>query len=95
MKELSSRYLYVFTPAFVLALVITSAILMSRPPTTAYAAVCTAICEHGSDLRVEGVTCSCTDKKDCTWTDKDGKSFVQKCATPIGHEEIVGEESDN
>lgn len=95
MKRLSSRYLYLFAPAFVMALVITSTILLSRPPTTAFAARCTALCTHGSDITVEGTSCACTDDDKCTWTDKDGKSFVQKCATPVGHEEIVGEESDN
>ena len=94
MKILSSRYLYVFTPAFVMALVITSAILLSRPPTTACAAQCIALCEVGSDITVEGTSCSCTDNVGCTWT-KDGKKYTQKCATRTGDEEIVLEESDN
>lgn len=88
MKKLSSISLYVFG----LALILTSALLLSHPPTTAFAAVCVASCQYGSDISVSGSSCSCTDNTGCTWTASDGKSYSQQCAKRT---EVALEESAN
>jgi hypothetical protein len=87
MKKLSSLSLYVFG----LALILTSALLLSHPPTTAFAAACVASCQYGSDISVSGSTCSCTDHVGCTWT-SNGKSYSQACAKRT---EVALEESNN
>jgi len=81
MKRLSKISLYVFG----LALVLASAILLSRPPTTAYAAACAATCQYGSSITVSGTSCSCTDNDGCTWTEN-GHTYSQKCAKRVGNE---------
>jgi hypothetical protein len=75
-KKLSSISLYVFG----LALVLTSALLLTQPPTTAFAAVCIALCDVGSNVEVSGESCSCTDNVGCTFIKKDGKKYTQNCA---------------
>lgn len=76
MKKLSKISLYVFG----LALVLASAILLSHPPTTAFAAACSASCQYGDSITISGTTCSCTDNVGCTWTAADGHSYSQNCA---------------
>jgi hypothetical protein len=92
MKKLSAISLY----AFGLELVLTSAILLSHPPTTVFAASCFATCQYGSDIHVSGGECSCKDNVGCTWTDTSGKSFSQACAKRTeGGVEIGIVESNN
>lgn len=74
MKRLYSLY------ATGIVLILACGMLLSNPPTTVCAADCTGRCQYGSDIRVSGSTCSCTDNVGCTWTNSQG-SFTQKCAT--------------
>ena len=59
-----------------------SGILLVNPPVV-FAADCSAVCKHGSNISVSGSTCSCTDNQGCTWTDYDGKKHTQNCATEL------------
>lgn len=70
------------------ALVLTTAVLLTHPPTTALAATCDAKCQYGSDIHVSGSSCSCTDNVGCTWTDASG-SYTQKCASKNDDEGFV------
>jgi hypothetical protein len=73
MKRIYSLY------AVGLALVLVTGTLLSNPPIVC-AAECEAKCQYGSNIRVSGTTCSCTDNVGCTFTNSQG-SFTQKCAT--------------
>lgn len=75
MKTLSSISLYILGFALVLA----SGILLSHPPTTAFAASCQASCQYGSSIIVNGSSCSCTDNVGCTFVEN-GQRYTQNCA---------------
>jgi len=75
------------------ALVLASGVLLTRPPTTVLAASCTAKCQYGSDVHVEGSTCSCTDNTGCTWTES-GHSYTQECAKK-NSDDVAPEEGGN
>lgn len=89
-EKLSLISLYVFG----LALILTSALMLSHPPTTVFAAACAASCQYGSDISVSGSACSCTDNVGCTWT-SNGRTYSQQCAKRAGEDEIAIEESAN
>jgi hypothetical protein len=82
-KKLSSISLYLFG----LALVLTSALLLAQPPTTAFASACAGSCQYGSNISVSGSSCSCTDNVGCTWTEN-GKTYTQSCAKR-GEDELL------
>lgn len=69
-----------------IVLVLACGILLAKPPTTVCAAECRARCEFGSHIYVSGVTCSCTDNVGCTWTNSQGQSFTQTCASKTDEE---------
>lgn len=79
MKKIYSLYTVGF------ALVLASGILLSNPPTV-LAADCNAKCQYGSNIYVSGAKCSCEDNVGCTYTNSQGESFTQKCATKNGDE---------
>lgn len=72
MKRIYSIYAVGF------ALVFAGAVLVTHPPTVAFAASCSARCKTGSDIHVDGDSCSCTDNVGCTWHDSDG-DHSQNC----------------
>jgi hypothetical protein len=73
MKKTDSLYVVGFV------LVLASGVLLTYPPTTAFAATCDAVCQYGSNIHVSGSSCSCTDNVGCTWTEN-GQSYTQNCA---------------
>jgi len=64
-----------------MSLILGLGLLLADPPTKVCAANCSADCQYGSSIFVSGASCSCTDNVGGTWTNNQGQSFTQKCAS--------------